>query len=148
VTQPSAGDARLADITHHHRTAVLELLAGAGYPVHDGEVIGDREFPYLVLWGTPGTVDFDDLAWSSPTYVYRFTVTAVGRDVRETSAALDRARACLVPVRPVVTGRESGFISERDGDTAVAKDPDANDPATGRPVFFAPTDFEVTTWPA
>lgn len=144
-------DPTLLDVTHQHTEATRALLAEAGYPLYIGEVTDDGpalQYPYLVVWPTPGTVEHDDIGYGAAHYWHRFTLTAVGRDVRETEAALDRARTQLVAVRPDIPGRACGLYSERDGDVAIAKDPEAVDPNTGRPVFFAATDFQLYTCPS
>jgi hypothetical protein len=146
------GDPTLVDITTRHTDAIEGLLTVAGHPLYVAEVTDDdatRVYPYLVLHPTPGTADFDDLAWSSANFAWSFQVTAVGRDRHETLAALNLAQALLVGVRPVVSGRSCGLISQPPGAQSVVRpDPTTRDPATMRPVFYAVAQFELTTYPA
>lgn len=146
------GDPGLVDLAHPHTEAVAALLGATNYPTYVAEVTGDdatRVYPYLVLWPFPGSVAWADLGCTPTEYLFRFQVTAVGRDRRETLAALDRARAELVAVSPTITGRNCGLISQDDGENLpVSTDPAVRDPATGRPVFFTVARFGLPTWPA
>jgi hypothetical protein len=134
-----------------HITAVEALLTPLGHPVYISEVTGDdatREHPYLVLHPDAGTVTFDDLAWHTADYRSGWQITAVGRDRRECQAAADRARAALVAVRPVVTGRICGLITQVDGVDTIRQDPAVRDPATQRPVFYAAVQYTLSSRPA
>lgn len=142
------GTPGLIDITHVHVEAVMPLLEIAGYSLYVAEVTGDdatREYPYLVLWPTPVYVAAGDLAGTPTEALFRFQVTAVGRDPRETGAARDRAVAELVGSRPTVVGRECGQVALEPGDQPIRPDPTTRDPVTQRPVFYAVANYTLFT---
>lgn len=142
------GNPALVDITQAHIDGVRPLLEGTGYPLYVAEVTGGdatREYPYLVLWPVPIYATAGDLAGTPTEATFRWQVTAVGRDLRETGAARDRAMAELVGIRPAVANRDCGLISMEPGDQPIRPDPTARDPNTRRPVFYAVANYSLFT---
>lgn len=69
-------------------------------------------YPYLIVWPPPGYRDLTALAGAGHTLTTVVQVTAVGRDVDEVLAALDRVTDTLVGVTPAIVGRRCTRVSD------------------------------------
>ena len=90
-----------------HRAAVKALLAPLlatiqGYP--DGQVPDPPQFPYWVLFMGTGTDDETKLCGEPDELTMRFQVTSVGLTDDSAVVVVDKTRALLLGVRPVVAG--------------------------------------------
>lgn len=141
----------LLDVGRHHTDAVMAMLEPLAYTVYCVEVTADDahlNYPYLVVYPTPGAVNGVTLNASALNFVMQWQITAVGLTSIETQAAIDRSRMLFVGVTPVVPGRTCGLITQLPGTPPVRQDPTERDPVTGRPLFYGLTQFAFTSHPS
>lgn len=108
------------DVSRAHNRAIFDLLAPLADPPTSylrffGKVDktdADLTYPYLVAWPAPGYREAVNLTGT----VYDLTtvtqITAVGNDVDEVLAVLDRAALLLQAVKPDLPGRLPGRVHE------------------------------------
>jgi hypothetical protein len=116
----------MIDVSRAHGHAMFDLLAPL---TDDGGVqrfFGQVDVPdaklkrrYLIVWASPGVRDLLTMAGNLSDLTTTTQITAVGRNVDEVLALLDRAADLLQGVRPVISGRVPGFIRQVPTDTPV-----------------------------
>lgn len=104
------------DPSRAHYTALCDLIdAALDYAHYRGKVTDPDDaltYPYLVSWPPPAQRTLTALAGKSSNLMTSIQVTAVGRDVDEVVAALDRVAAAVVGAQPVISGRSCGRIED------------------------------------
>lgn len=136
-----------SDVSRAHHLAVYGLLATVGAQRYFGKVdVPDSElvYPYLIVWPVPATRNQINLAGNLSDAVTISQVTAVGRDVDEVLATLDRAAAALHGVRPVIAGRLPGLIRQQPGNQPVVPDTSVSSD-DGQPTYMSASFFALTS---
>lgn len=142
------------DIGWVHADAIRALLdAATAYDSYVGEVTAaddDLTYPHYIIWPPPSSRPRTTLNGYGGEATTRTQVTAVGRDVREVLAALDRAGAALHRKRPVISGRRCGLITQTP-EIPDPPQPDRTETARtlpdGRPVFVSFLQFSLFSAP-
>jgi hypothetical protein len=128
----------VADPAVDHAAALHGMLTAAvEYTVYLGEVTDPDDaltLPYLVVWPPPPERPTLTLGGYGGEITTTTQVTAVGRDVIETIAAMGRASFALHGQRPVIPGRECGLIGQVPGQLPTPR-PDERVRVDGRPVY-------------
>lgn len=95
-----------------HYDAVRALLPpdSANFHVYLGKVDATPVYPYVVLWGAPGTLDADTLADIPTDYSARIKATSAGTSFASVAITMDRVRTALNRARPTVAGRRVGKL--------------------------------------
>jgi hypothetical protein len=96
------------DVSWTHAEAIHSMLDPLPYTVYLGEVTDSDDtltYPYLVVWPPPTTSGRENLTGTLRRATTRTQISAVGQDVHEALAALDRAGQLLDGKRPVIAGR-------------------------------------------
>lgn len=129
----------VADPAVDHANAIHGLLdAALTYTVYLGEVTGpdgELTFPYIVAWPPPPDRPTLTLAGYGGEITTTTQVSAVGRDVTETIAAMGRASEALHRVRPTIAGRRCGLITQVPQQMPPPR-PDERVRVNGRPVYL------------
>lgn len=147
----------ISDPSRAHAHALYDLLTAAlsgpptGYQLYFGGVTAtdaDLTFPYLIVWPPPGARTQINLAGTMSALVTTIQVTAVGRDVDEVLAALDRAATALQGVRPALPGRRCGQIHQPpDYIPPPVTQSDTTRTSDGRPVYRGVAQYRLTSTP-
>lgn len=121
-----------------HRAAVKALLAPLttiqGYP--GGQVSDEPPFPYWVLFMGTGIDDDTKLCGDPDELTLRFQVNSVGMTDDSAVVVVDKTRALLLGVRPVVAGWSCHPI-RKVTDIPVRPDKDVTIPQTNLHPMFA-----------
>lgn len=91
-----------------HYDAVRALLPPDSdtFHVYLGKVDATPVYPYVVLWGAPGTMDSETLADIPTDFSARIKATSAGTSFGSVAITMDRVRTALNRARPIVTGRK------------------------------------------
>lgn len=140
----------MGDITWAAAAAAATVLETLGHTIEVGDVTTpdpDVTYPYLVIWVNPAERAPTSLNGAAMQTTVPLTVTAVGRDPRETATTADRAADLLAGARLVIAGYTTALATQVTGSATVRAAPE-RDPATGRPVYIAPSVWQVQALPA
>lgn len=143
------------DLSRTHRGAVADLLAPlesapTSYQIYLNKVTvpdAELDFPYLVIRGAPGDRDLINLTGTLVDLTTTTQIMAVGRDEDEVLAALDRAAKLLEGVKPVMPGRNPGFIRQVPGSPYVVPSDDVHTD-DGQACYQGVNQFTLTSGPA
>lgn len=143
--------AAMVDPSRAHAKAIDDLIdAAVEYKLYRGKVTdddADLTYPYLISWPAPGNRTLDRLAGTGHRFTTTQQITAVGRDVGEVIAALDRVAAAVVGVAPQIAGRRCGRIV----DVSPGQVPEKSDVTRtpeGQPVYRSFGLFQLMSTPA
>lgn len=128
-----------------HRAAVKALLAPctiAGYP--GGQVPDDPPMPYWVLFMGTGIDDDTKLCGDPDELTLRFMVTSVGLTDDSAVVVVDKTRALLLGVRPVVAGWSCHKI-RKVTDIPVRPDKDVTLPSSNLHPMYAVDSYELVS---
>lgn len=95
-----------------HYDAVRALLPpdSSTFKVYPGKVDETPVYPYVVLWGSPGTLDSETLADIPTDFSARIKATCAGTSFASVAITMDRVRTALNRARPTVAGRRVGKL--------------------------------------
>lgn len=120
-----------------HRAAVKALLEPCTIPGDAGGQVPDKpEFPYWVLFMGTGVDGETKLCGDPDELTLRFQVTSVGETDDSAVVVVDKTRALLIGVRPVVAGWSCHPI-RRFADIPVRPDKDVTLPNSNLHPMFA-----------
>lgn len=110
----------MSDPSRQHIAALVAMLtpltgAPTNYQMYVGKVTrpdGALTNPYFVLWPGIGRRDQVNLPGTLSDLTTTTQITAVGRDVDDVLALLDRAAELLQGKRPVIAGRLPGMFRQ------------------------------------
>ncbi|MFC5676070.1 hypothetical protein [Aeromicrobium endophyticum] len=88
-----------------HVAAVKELLKPYGRPVHFGEAPGETNYPYVLLWASPGLLRAAELDGVQDDLDELLGVTTVAATSDAVLVAIGRVRGYLLGKSPQVEGR-------------------------------------------
>lgn len=136
-----------SDLSRMHHRAIFDLLDDVGQDQFFGKVdVPDTElaYPYLIVWPAPGHRQILNLAGNLSDVTTLSQVTAVGRDVDEVLATLDRAAALLHGHRPTIVGRLVGLIRQQESGEYVRPDDTVHTP-DGQPTYMGVAFFTLNS---
>ena len=88
-----------------HIDAIKALLVSTGYDVYFADVPETPDYPYVLLWCSPGLMVADSLRGVQDVLDEPLGVTTVGANTDATLIAAGVARAALLGAHPTVAGR-------------------------------------------
>jgi hypothetical protein len=145
MTQPITDPSRL------HAHAIHDLLSsGLTCTVYLGEVTDTAPaLPYLIVWPPPAQRIRENLAGNLSSVTTVTQLTAVGQNVDEVLATLDRAAGLLQGTRPDLPGRKPGQIHQSPEFTPPpVTQSDVTRTTDGRPVYRGIDQYRLYSTPA
>lgn len=141
------------DPSRAHALAIADLTdAAVEYKMYrDGKVTDPDSaltYPYLIQWPGRGPRTLDRLAGAGHSMTTTTQITAVGRDIDEVLAALDRVSAALTGVTPHITGRNCSRIADISPPDQVPEKSDVTQTPEGQPVYRAFGLYRLMSTPA
>lgn len=142
----------MTDPSRAHSLAVEALIdAAVGYTLYRGKVTDPDSaltYPYLISWPGRAPRTLDRLAGTGHTVTSTHQITAVGRDVGEVLAALDRVSAAVTGVIPQIAGRSCSRIQDVSPPDQVPEESDVTRTLDGQPVYRSFALFQLMSTPA
>lgn len=131
----------MTDPSRAHALAIEALIdVAVEYTLYRGKVTDPDSgltYPYLISWPGRAPRTLDRLAGTGHSLTSTTQITAVGRDVDEVLAALDRVSAAVTGVTPQIPGRNCGRISDISPPDQVPEKSDVSQTPEGAPVYRA-----------
>jgi hypothetical protein len=133
-----------ADIAAHY--AAVRALLPSGLQSYSGVVPDTPVYPYVVIWGSPGTEDSEALSDDPSTLTLRAYATYAGLSFDSVAITISRVRAVLNRARPVVAGRVTSRLVQS-SQQPIQADLGVSVPGIGHP-FYAVDQYELISDPA
>lgn len=133
-----------ADITAHY--AAIKALLPNGLQSYLGVVPDTPAYPYVVLWGSPGTEDTEALSDDPTTLTLPVYATYAGLSFESVAVTIGRVRAVLNRARPVVAGRVTSRLVQS-SQQPIQADLGVSVPGVGHP-FYAVDQYALISDPA
>jgi len=133
-----------ADIAAHY--AAIRALLPAGLQSYSGVVPDTPVYPYVVLWGSPGSEDSEALSDDPSTLTLRAYATYAGLSFDSVAITISRVRAVLNRARPTVAGRVTSRLVQS-SQQPIQADLGVSVPGVGHP-FYAVDQYELISDPA
>lgn len=108
----------------------------------------ELKYPHLIVWATPGTSEMINFTGNLSSRATVTQITAVGRDEDEVLAALDRADDLLQGVRPAITGRLPGLITNIPSEQAITDNQTLRTFPDGAPTYRGIALYALQSTPA
>ena len=133
-----------ADIAAHY--AAIVALLPAGLRSYKGVVPDDPIYPYVVIWGSPGTEDTEALSDIATTLTLPVYATYAGLSFDSVAVTIGRVRAVLNRARPVVSGRVTSRLVQS-SQQPIQADLGVSITGIGHP-FYAVDQYDLISDPA